>query len=326
MKKVLVLGGTGFVGSHVCQKLALLPLRITLPTRRIENAKHLQSLPTVDVLQADVHDERALTSLLAGHDAVINLVAILHGTEAAFNRVHVELPQKLARACMGQGVRRVVHVSALGAALDAPSMYQRSKARGEQALSVSVHARMQDAALDLTLLRPSVIFGAEDKFLNVFAKLQQIFPVIPLAGADTRFQPVWVDDVAQAIVQCLQDPKTAGQVFDLCGPDVMTLRQLVEFSGKASGIRHGEGRPVFGLPLALGRLQAALMALAPGEPLMSRDNLDSMAVDNITDGRLPGLAALGITPSSVEAIASVYLSARGKRSGFQDMRRTAGRF
>ena len=322
MKKVLILGGTGFVGSHVCQKLALLPLRITLPTRRPENAKHLQSLPTVDVLQADVHDEAALARLLAGHDAVVNLVAILHGTEAAFNRVHVELPQKLARACQTAGVRRVVHVSALGAALDAPSMYQRSKARGEQVLNAS----MQAGALDLTLLRPSVIFGAEDKFLNVFAKLQQIFPIIPLAGADTRFQPVWVDDVAQAIVQCLQDPQTAGQTFDLCGPAVMTLRQLVEFSGKASGVRHGQGRPVFGLPLALGRLQAALMSLAPGEPLMSRDNLDSMAVDNITDGRLPGLAALGITSASVEAVASVYLSARGKRSVFQDMRRTAGRF
>ena len=318
MKKVLVLGGTGFVGSHVCQKLALLPLRITLPTRRPDNAKHLQSLPTVDVLQADVHDETVLARLVAGHDAVVNLIAILHGTEAAFNRVHVELPQMLARACQTAGVRRVVHVSALGAALDAPSMYQRSKARGEQVLKAS--------ALDLTLLRPSVIFGAEDKFLNVFAKLQQIFPVIPLAGADTRFQPVWVDDVAHAIVQCLQDPQTAGQIFDLCGPDVMTLRQLVEFSGKASGIRHGQGRPVFGLPLALGRLQAALKALAPGEPLMRRDNLDSMAVDNITDGHLPGLAALGIAPASVEAVASVYLSARGKRSVFQDLRRMAGRF
>ena len=318
MKKILVLGGTGFVGSHVCQKLALLPVRITLPTRRVDNAKHLQMLPTADVLTADVHDETALARLVAGHDAVVNLVAILHGTQAAFNHVHVELPQKLVRACQAAGVRRVVHVSALGAALDAPSMYQRSKARGEQVLRA--------AALDLTLLRPSVIFGAEDKFLNMFAKLQRIFPVVPLAGADTRFQPVWVDDVAQAIVHCLQNPQTVGQVFDLCGPDVMTLKQLVQFSGKASGIRQGEGRPVFGLPLALGRVQAALMALAPGEPLMSRDNLDSMAVDNITDGRLPGLAALGITPASVQAVAPGYLGARGKRSVFQDMRRTAGRF
>ena len=318
MKKVLVLGGTGFVGSHVCQKLALLPLRITLPTRRTENAKHLQSLPTVDVLQVDVHDEAALTRLVAGHDAVINLVAILHGNEAAFNRVHVELPQKLARACQAAGVRRVVHVSALGAALDAPSMYQRSKARGEQIL--------QAAALELTLLRPSVIFGAEDKFLKVFAKLQQIFPIIPLAGADTRFQPVWVQDVAQAVVHCLQNPDTAGQIFDVCGPDVMTLRQLVQFAGKASGVNHGQGRAVWGLPLALGRVQAALMALAPGAPLMSRDNLDSMAVDNISDGRLPGLAALGIAAASVEAVAPAYLGERGKRSVFQDLRRSAGRF
>ena len=318
MNKILVLGGTGFVGSHLCQKLALLPGRITLPTRRIENAKHLQMLPMLDVLPADVHDEATLTRLVEGHDAVVNLVAILHGTQAAFNRVHVVLPQKLARACQAAGVRRVVHVSALGAATDAPSMYQRSKARGEQAL--------QAAALDLTLLRPSVIFGAEDKFLNVFARLQQIFPIIPLAGAATRFQPVWVEDVAQALVHCLQNPETAGQIFDLCGPDVMTLKQLVQFSGQASGINHGRGRAVFGLPLALGRLQAALMALAPGEPLMSRDNLDSMAVDNITDGRLPGLAALGITAASVTAVAPGYLSARGKRSVFQDLRRSAGRY
>ena len=330
MKKVLVLGGTGFVGSHVCQKLAQLalseprpasfsgPLRITLPTRRRENAKHLQILPNIDVLVADVHDEAALAQLVAGHDAVVNLIAILHGTEAAFNRAHVELPQKLARACQSAGVRRVVHVSALGAALDAPSMYQRSKARGEQVL--------QSSALDLTVLRPSVIFGAEDKFLNVFAKLQQIFPVIPLAGADTRFQPVWVQDVAQAIVHCLQVPQTAGQVFDLCGPDVLTLKQLVQLAGRASGIRHGEGRPVFGLPLALGRLQAALMALAPGEPLMSRDNLDSMAVDNITDGRLPGLASMGIAAASVHAVAPGYLGARGKQSAYQDSRRSAGRY
>ena len=318
MKKILVLGGTGFVGSHLCQKLALLPGRITLPTRRIENAKHLQMLPMLDVLPADVHDEATLTRLVEGHDAVVNLVAILHGTEAAFNRVHVALPQKLARACQAAGVRRVVHVSALGAATDAPSMYQRSKARGEQAL--------QAAALDLTLLRPSVIFGAEDKFLNVFARLQQIFPIIPLAGAATRFQPVWVEDVAQALVHCLQNPETAGQIFDLCGPDVMTLKQLVQYAGQASGINQGRGRAVFGLPLALGRLQAALMALAPGEPLMSRDNLDSMAVDNITDGRLPGLAALGITAASVAAVAPGYLSASAKRSVFQDLRRSAGRY
>jgi len=317
MKKILVLGGTGFVGRHLCEKLARLSWRMTLVTRRTQNAQHLQSLPMLDVVSVDVHDLAALTNLLAGHDAVANLVAILHGDEARFNRVHVELAQTIARACETTGVRRVVHVSALGAALDAPSLYQRSKARGELAL--------QNAGLDLTILRPSVIFGAEDKFLNVFAKLQQIFPVIPLAGALTRFQPVWVDDVAQAIVNCLQHRETSGLVYDIFGPDILTLKQLVQLSGQLSGVNNGQGRPVFGLPEALGRLQATLMALAPGEPLMSRDNLDSMKVDNVADGRLPGLSSLGIAAASLDAVAPSYLSARGKRSVFQDIRTLSGR-
>ncbi len=317
MKKILVLGGTGFVGSHLCQKLAQLSWRVTLPTRHRESARHLQTLPLLDVMIADVHDPVALTRLVAGHDAVVNLVAVLHGDEARFNRVHVELAQTIAKACQAAGVKRLIHVSALGATLDAPSMYQRSKARGELAL--------QAAGLDLTVLRPSVIFGAEDRFLNMFAKLQQIFPLIPLAGASTRFQPVWVDDVAQAIVNCLLRKETSGMVYDICGPDILTLKQLVQLSGCASGVNRGKGRPVFELPMALGRLQAALMALAPGEPLMSRDNLDSMQVDNVTDGRLPGLLSLGISPGSVAAIAPQYLSAGSKQSEFQGLRAHAGR-
>ena len=324
MQKILVLGGTGFVGQHVCEKLVSLQWQVTLPTRRTQNAKHLQTLPLLTVLQADVHDEATLAKLVLGHDAVVNLVAILHGDEAAFNRAHVELPQKLARACAQAGVKRLVHVSALGAALDAPSMYQRSKARGEQAL--------QSAGLDLTVLRPSVIFGAQDKFLNVFASLQRVFPFVPLAGASTRFQPVWVQDVASAITACLlhtdtvgQAFDTSGQTYDLCGPDVFTLKELVQLAAQMSGINHGRGRPVFGLPTALGRLQAALMSLAPGEPLMSRDNLDSMSVDNVTDGKLPGLPALGITPASLLAVGPEYLGARGKYKSLQDLRRVAGR-
>jgi uncharacterized protein YbjT (DUF2867 family) len=318
MQKILVLGGTGFVGRHVCEKLVQLQWRVTLPTRRVENAKHLQMLPFLNVLPADVHDEAALAKLVAGHDAVVNLVAILHGDEAAFNRAHVELPQKLARACTQAGVKRVVHVSALGAALDAPSMYQRSKARGEQVL--------KSAQLDLTVLRPSVVFGADDKFLNVFAKLQRVFPFVPLAGAATRFQPVWVEDVASAITSCLQDSASIDKTYDLCGPEVFTLKELVQLAAQLSGINHGRGRPVFGLPTALGRLQAALMSLAPGEPLMSRDNLDSMAVDNVTDGKLPGLQALGIAPASLLAIGPDYLGGRGKYRTLQALRRAgAGR-
>lgn len=317
MQKILVLGGTGFVGRHLCEKLVQQPWQVTLPTRRSEHARQLQSLPFLTVLENDVHDETALARLIHGHDAVVNLVAILHGSQAAFERAHVELPQKISRACLLADVRRLVHVSALGAALDAPSMYQRSKARGEQVL--------QAAGLDLTVLRPSVVFGAEDRFLNVFAKLQRVFPVIPLAGAATRFQPVWVEDVATAILKCLQDRHTVGKTIDLCGPEVFTLKELVQLAGRLSGINRGHGRPVIGLPLALGRVQAALMSLAPGEPLMSRDNLDSMAVDNISDGRQPGLKSLGIVPAALEGVAARYLGGLGKYQSLQLLRRAAGR-
>ena len=317
MKKILVLGGTGFVGRHLCEKLNRAGLRVTLPTRKLASASHVQSLPLVDVLVANVHVESELVALMAGVDAVVNLVAILHGSQDDFTRAHVTLPQTIVKACQAAGVRRVVHVSALGAAQDAPSMYQRSKAQGEQVL--------QATGLDVTLLRPSVIFGAEDKFLNVFARLQQVFPVIPLAGAGTKFQPVWVEDVAQAILNCLIQPATAGQIYDACGPDVFTLAQLVKLAGCVSGVNQGQGRPIFPLPLALGRLQAALMSLAPGEPLMSRDNLDSMAVDNVSDGRQPGLAALGISASSLASVAPSYLGIASKRSVFQNLRSRAGR-
>ena len=305
------------MGRHLCEKLNHAGIRVTLPTRKLENARHVQSLPLVDVIVANVHVESELVALMAGVDAVVNLVAILHGSQTDFTRAHVTLPQTIARACQASGVKRVVQVSALGAALDAPSMYQRSKAQGEQVL--------QSAGLDLTLLRPSVIFGAEDKFLNVFAKLQQVFPVIPLAGASTRFQPVWVEDVAHAVLNCLMQPATAGQIYDVCGPDVFTLAQLVQLAGRVSGANHGQGRPIFPLPLVLGRLQATLMSLAPGEPLMSRDNLDSMAVDNVSSGQHPGLADLGITASSLAGVAPTYLSIASKRSVFQNLRARAGR-
>jgi uncharacterized protein YbjT (DUF2867 family) len=329
MKKILILGGTGFVGRHVCEKLTQLQWRVSVPTRHEANARDIQMLPALDVVPADVHDEAALTRLVAGHDAVVNLIAILHGTQEAFQRTHVQLPQKLARACAATGVRRLVHVSALGADMRnpdvAPSLYLRSKGHGEVAL--------HEAALDLTVLRPSVMFGADDKFLNTFARLQKIFPVIPLAASHALFQPVWVEDVASAIVFCLHDAHThatVDQTFEACGPGVFTLRQLVELAGRLSGINEGRGRPVIPLPAALGRLQARLMELAPGEPLMSRDNLDSMSLPNIASGNLPGLEALGITPAAVEAVAPTYLGPLsggwGLRSHLTLKRKTAGRF
>jgi uncharacterized protein YbjT (DUF2867 family) len=318
MNKILILGGTGFVGGHLCEKLAELPCRATVVTRRRSNAKHLQMLPMVDIAEIGAYDTASLAPLLAEHDAVVNLIAILHGNKAAFEKAHVELPQLLARACEAVGQRRLVHVSALGAGLEAPSMYQRSKARGEAVLLAS--------GLDVSMLRPSVMFGAGDRFMNTFARLQQIFPVIPLAGSRARFQPVWVEDVANAIVRCLQDRDTIGQIYETCGPEIFSLRELVELAGRYSGVNDGAGRSIIGLPGALGRLQALLMELAPGEPLMSRDNLDAMKLDNVATGWLPGLSALGIKPASIHAIAPLYLGAQGLRSGLMARRKTAGRF
>jgi uncharacterized protein YbjT (DUF2867 family) len=295
MKRILVLGGTGFVGRHLCQELARLQYRVTVPTRNISKAQDVRSLPALDLVQADVHDEAGLARLVPGHDAVVNLVAILHGSSFEFQRVHVELVKKIVRACTDAGMPRLVHVSALGAGSNAPSMYQRTKAAGE--------AVLQGSGLDWTVLRPSVMFGEGDKFLTLFARLQGILPIMPLAGADTLFQPVWVGDVVSAIVQCLQRDDAARHTYEVCGPERFTLRQLVKLAGSLSG----HSRPVLGLPDPLARLQAFLMELAPGQPLMSRDNLDSMKVNNVASGTLPGLDALGISPSALGAIAPTYI-------------------
>jgi len=317
-QRILVLGGSGFVGRAVCERLVERNggggglLRV--PTRRLRHAAAVRTLPTVEVVQADVHDEAQLRRLVAGMDAVIHLVAILHGSEAAFQHVHVALPRKLAAACRAEGVRRLVHVSALGVGPGAPSNYLRSKTEGE--------AVLQAAGLDVTILRPSVIFGADDRFLNVFARLQALAPVMPLAGADARFQPVWVEDVATAVVRCLDRPDTIGQVYECAGPDVFTLGDLVRLAGRCSG----RERPVIPLPLAVGRLQAALMELLPGEPLMSRDNVASMTVPNVATGTLPGLGALDITPAALPPIAEIYLGPRQGRARYGMLRANARRF
>ncbi len=303
---ILVLGGTGFVGRHVCEQLVRAGYRVTVPTRRSRNAASVQTLPGLTVIETDVHDDAALAGLMAGHAAVVNLIAVLHGDEARFERMHVQLPQRIAAAMRQAGVQRLVHVSALGADLQGPSMYQRSKARGETVL--------QGQGLELTVLRPSVIFGAEDRFLNLFADLQQVAPLVPLAGSGTRFQPVWVVDVAAAIVRCLQDRHTIGQTFEACGPETFTLAELVQRSGQWAGVNGGQGRPVIPLPRWVGWLQALAMEMLPGEPLMSRDNLASMAVDNVASGQLPGLQALGITPAALSGVAPVYLGHKGPRS------------
>ena len=306
MADILILGGSGFVGASLCERLVERGRgggRITVPSRHASRAAYIRPLPTVEVVDADLHDDAQLARLVRGRDAVVNLVAQLHGSEAAFRHLHVELPRRLAQACREAGVRRIVHVSALGASASAPSRYLRSKAAGEAAL--------QGAGIDLTVLRPSVIYGERDRFLNLFARLQAVFPVVPLAGAQARFQPVWVEDVASAIARCLDDPTTIdpttiGQTIECAGPRELTLRELVERAGRWSG----HPRPVFGLPAPLATLQALLLEALPGEPLMSRDNLASMRVANVAGGTLPGLARLGIVAADIDAVAPTWLDPR----------------
>lgn len=312
-RRVVVLGGTGFVGRALAARAAATrgaALQLLVPTRRLASGRALLPLPNVQLVQADVHEDAELRRVLQGADAVLNLVAILHGREADFERVHARLPQRLAQAALAAGVRRLLHVSALGVAADAPSMYLRSKARGE---AVLLQAAALPAGLQLTLLRPSVIFGAEDRFLNLFAALQALFPVMPLGGANALFQPVWVGDVAQALLNALHQPSSIGTTYEAAGPQVFTLAQLV----KLAGARAGHARPVLPLPGPLARLQALALEFAPGGPLMSRDNLDSMRAPNVASGTLPGLAALDIDAHSI-AQAGEMESARAHRDADLD--------
>lgn len=287
----MLLGGAGFLGRHLAAELARRSVEVTVPSRRRERAKHLIVLPTVNVVEADINAPGVLERLVRGCDAVINLVGTL--LERDFERVHAELPGVIASACRAGGVKRVLHVSALGAAADAPSEYQRSKARGERAV-------LEARDLDVTVFRPSVVFGPEDRFLNTFARLARYLPVLALACPQARFQPVYVGDVARAMADALDARSAHGKRYDLCGPREYTLKALVEYACAATG----RPRLVLGLPPRLSYLQAWVLEHSPGR-LMTRDNYRSMQVPNVCapDCTLP----FGLAPTALEAVAPAYL-------------------
>ena len=310
-ERILVTGGSGFVGRHLVARLAAAGHDVVVLTRRRERARHLLLLPTVRVIEADALEPASLARHARDMTAAINLVGVLHERgRHTFERVHAEFPRALAAACRNAGIARILHMSALGASADAASRYLRSKAAGEAAIA--------ESGLAWTIFRPSVIFGPEDAFLNLFAKLAQWFPAIPLAGARARFQPIYVGDVASCFAHALADAETVGRRYGLCGPRVYTLAELVRYVGETAG----HARPVVALGPGLANLQARVMEWLPG-PLLTRDNLASMRHDSVCDAPFP--PQFGFAPVALEAIAPGYLAPSSRHSRFDLFRTHGGR-
>ena len=301
--RILAIGGAGFIGRQVVGRLVAQGHVVHVPTRQFQHGRELLVHPTVTVMQADIHDDAVLDRLVAGCDIVLNFVGILHSREGQpygpdFDRAHVQLPRRIAQACRAHQVKRFIHLSALGADAKAPSGYLRSKAAGEEAIR---NAYSGANTGDFTIFRPSVVFGPEDKFMNMFAQLARFFFVLPIAGAGAKMQPVYVGDVASAVMNVLTLPAAANHTYDLVGPRAYTLGELV----KLAALWSGHPRVVVELPMALGRIQARLFECLPGEPLMSRDNLLSLSVDNVSTE--PMAAVLNLVATPLESVAPIYL-------------------
>ena len=315
---ICLLGGTGFVGSQLCAGLARAGHRLTVLTRHAERSKHLRVLPSLRLVQADVHDPARLAAALRGHAVVVNLVGILNeqGRDGAgFRRAHVELARKLVAACRVARVDRLLHMSSLNADADhGPSHYLRSKGEAERIIR-------EEGGPDLqwTIFRPSVIYGSGDSFINRFAGLLAALPLaLPLARPGVRLAPVWVGDVTAAMHAALEDPATAGECYQLCGPDVLTLREIVGWVRDELGLR----RRIIGLPDFAARLQAAVMDFVPGKPF-STDNFRSLGRDSLCTEN--GFARLGIRPGSMKSIVPGYLTASRGGAHYDGFRREARR-
>jgi NADH dehydrogenase len=313
VSKVCILGGSGFVGRSICAELARRGVAVRVMARRRERARHLLVFPQLELVEGSCHFAPDLAGAFTGCDAVINLVGILHPSgEATFERVHAELPALVARVCRERGVPRLLHMSSLGAARDAPSEYLRTKGHGEEA----AHA---GAGVSTTSFRPSVIFGPGDGLFNRFAGLLRIVPfVVPLAKAGARLQPVYVADVAAAMCVALDDRKTFGKRYDLGGPEVMTLEGVVRYTAEVLGLR----RIILPLGDRLATLQARVLERLPGK-LLTEDNLRSLGVDSVTARN--GFEDFGIPPARVESIVPGYLGEHTRRGRNQRFRSAARR-
>jgi uncharacterized protein YbjT (DUF2867 family) len=312
-KLIGVIGGAGFVGSSIVSKLDAAGYQVKVLTRHRERAKHLILLPNVQVVDCQVHDDSALAEALKDCDAVINLVGILHESKhSTFDLIHHQLPERIAKICVQLGIKRLLHMSALQASENAPSQYLRSKALGEAALN-----RFKQS-INITIFRPSVIFGRDDQFLNLFAKLIEYLPIILLAKPAAKFQPIWVEDVANIFVNSLQNDDTFGNRYDLAGPDTDTLQSLVEKVMHALN----KPRPIIGLSDRLSYLQAWMMEWLPIK-LMSRDNVRSMAVDSTAEGPMAKEIQQTLTP--LDAVMPTYIQNKTPRAAYDQYRAAAGR-
>jgi uncharacterized protein YbjT (DUF2867 family) len=311
--RTAVLGGSGFIGRYIVKRLAARGDVVPVGCRNAEAAKFLRTMGEVgqvEPLSVAIDNETVLPALLAGSGALINCVGILRerGSQT-FERVHHTGPALVARIARDAGVERFVHLSAIGADPRSTSAYARTKAAGEQAV--------RDAFPTATILRPSVVFGPEDQFFNRFAAMATISPVLPLiGGGETRFQPVYVGDVADAVLKCLDDPASAGRTYELGGPKIYTFREILELL--LGEIRRK--RRFINIPFGPAQLQAKLMAILPNPPL-TPDQVELLKRDTTVSPGALTLASLGITPTPVEAILPTYLD-RFRRGGWYQRRQS----
>ncbi|HEY1710052.1 MAG TPA: complex I NDUFA9 subunit family protein [Rhizomicrobium sp.] len=307
----VVFGGSGFVGRNTVRALAKAGYRVRAATRRPNLAQYLPPMGSVGQIQlfkCDVSDENQVAAALAKADVVVNLIGILYRSGGqGFEAVHVEAAERIARAAKAAGARVLVHVSALGADENSTSRYTQSKARGE--------AHVRAAFPEATVLRPSIVFGPEDSFFNRFAGMARLLPALPLiGGGKTKFQPVFVGDVAAAIVKCAGDPATHGKTYELAGPNTYSFKELMQFLLAQIGRR----RLLVPVPFPLAIIQGAILGILP-KPLLTTDQVRSLRTDNIVSSGALSLADLGIVPDSIEAITPSYLwrfRAKGQYEGF----------
>lgn len=316
--RICVLGGAGFVGRVLVNKLARAGHQVVVLTRHPERHRDLGVEVNIELRQANVHDEDALKTHFRGCDTVINLIGILNEAgRQNFQWNHTQLARKVVHAGHEAGVKRLLHMSALNAdAAAGVSKYLRSKGEAENIAHTTGQPSMA-----VTSYRPSIIFGAGDGFFNMFAGLLRLSPFFPVCCPQARFAPVFVGDVAEAMVKTLDDPRSHGRHYTLCGPTSYSFIELVQFTAKTIG----KTRWIHGLCGIGSKLFAKIMGFMPGKP-MTYDNYLSMQKDSVCPTAQNDLTELGITPRSIESTVPAYLNGSiGERTRYQDMRRRAGR-